>query len=115
MQPFTDENRKDLEERIVEMMLAGLDKDEISEEDLPDISDYVLSKIDYVQNHEQLMNFLRELSSKWKVFSPILVIESGEAREKKENAVGQEVLNLAKSGKIEEALNLAKTVTGGTN
>lgn len=57
------------------------------------------------------MQFLRDLSSKWSIFTKLLVLESGEVKEKTEDKVAEDVLKMAKEGKIDEAIGLAKTMT----
>lgn len=111
---FTEERKKNLENNLVETMLAGLDREEITQEDLPVIATFILDRIDTITSQDDLMQFLRDIAAQWQIFSRILVLESGELKEQKEGQVAQGVLSLAKVGKIEEAISLAKTMTNTT-
>jgi len=107
----TDEHRTEIERKILKAIINALENNQVTEEDLPNIADFVLARIDDCKNHDQLIKFLDELSQKWPFFEGLEQIERGEVTEAKEDQVEQEVLNLAKSGKVTEAINLAKTVT----
>lgn len=110
----TEEHKKVLEQRIVEAMMTGLDQDVITSDELPDIADFVLDKIDQLKTQDELMQFLRELSGKWHIFSQILVIESGEVKEHIEHKVASNVLDLVRAGKVDDAISLAKSATAAT-
>ena len=103
-----DENVKKLiEQHVVERMISALDRDEIKDTDVPDIADFVLKGVDSITSEEEKMAFLRELASKWRIFTGLLVTQSGEVREKVEDEVAGGVLALAQHGKIEEVLNIS--------
>ena len=105
------EHKTEIEKKILKEIINALENDKVTEAELPDIADFVITHIDAAQNHEQMIKFLDELSQKWPFFEGLEQIERGEVTEAKEDQVEQEVLNLAKSGKVTEAINLAKTVT----
>lgn len=111
MNGFTQEHKKEVEWKLIDAITEGLKTGVIKESDLPTIASYILDSIKNVTNHEQLLQFLRDLSAKWNIFSPVLVAESGEVREKKEDQTFEKVLTLAKENKVEEAIALAKTAT----
>ncbi|MDO8461161.1 MAG: hypothetical protein Q7S38_01820 [bacterium] len=107
----TQEHKNDLEKKIVESVILALENNTISKEEMPIIAEFVLGKIDVIKTHEELVLFVNELALKWPIFSNIDQIEKGEVQEKKESETAESVLNLAKSGQIEDAVNLAKTMT----
>lgn len=106
---LTAEHKKEAERRLVEIIIKALEQGDLKADEFPVVSSFILDKIKEANNHDSLMQFLRELSGKWRIFTPALVLESGEIKEGQKNEVAQNVLNLARSGKIDEALNLAKT------
>lgn len=110
---FTESHKKEIEKQIVEAIITSLDKDNLKTTELPNIANFVLERIDNIKTHNELILFLGELARIWPVFVNLTAIEKGEVKEIKEDEVAQSVLTLAKSGKIDEAINLAKTMTGG--
>jgi len=108
---MSDQGKEDVQRKILEQIVLSLEKEDLKTEDVPVISRFVLEKIDQIANEEQLTFFLNELSQKWPVFEGLLVIEKGKEKEKNDQIVASQVLELAKDGKIEEALSLAKNAT----
>lgn len=107
---FDEAHKRKVEQYIVDVIATALDKNELKEDELPKIGNFVLSKIDNIKTHKQLLEFLNELSQNWKIFSNIEEIEKGEEKEFKEETVEKGIIEMAKKGKIDEALKLAKTV-----
>lgn len=107
----SEDHKREIEGKIVEDIVLGLENSKLTQMDLPIIADFVLRKIDTVSDHEQMVAFLTELSDKWTIFENIKKIEIGEVKDKTEDKVAENVLNLAKSGQIENAISLAKTMT----
>lgn len=108
---LSQERRDDVEKQIAELVIKGLREGTIQDQDLSPIGKFVLEKIDTLQTEELMVVFLTELSQKWSLFSNILTIEKGKVTDQTENQVAQDVLGLAKEGKIDEAVDLAKTAT----
>lgn len=113
--PLLEQHRKELEHRIVDTMITALEKNEVSEDELTDIAGFVLERIDTLGNEDQAAEFLTELSAKWGFFKPILVLELGKVKSEVEKKIARDVLSLANSGNIEEAIRLAKTMTEQIN
>src|SRR3989344_6534746 len=88
----SDEHKKEIEAKIVEDIVFGLESNKISETDLPRIADFVLGKIDNIQNHEELVSFLNELSEKWPVFDNLEEVERGEVKDSEEGQAEKDVL-----------------------
>lgn len=106
------QGRRDaIEKAIVELVINGLKEGSLPEDDLSPIANFVLEKIDTLQTEEQMVAFLAELAQKWPIFSNIHILEKGKVIEKTENQAAQNVLELAKEGKIDQAVDLAKSVT----
>lgn len=110
---FSPDHKKEIETNIVQAIITALEGNGLSKDELPKIADFVLERIDSVKNHDGMVAFLDELSSTWPIFINIASIEKGEVKEKVEDEVTEGVLTLAKSGKIDEAIDLAKTMTEG--
>lgn len=108
---FSEEHKNKIEKMVVEEMISSLEKNELKEEELSAIAEFILGKIDNIKTQEELIVFLGELSSKWLIFKNIEELEKGEVKEQQEKIVAKDVLQLAKDGKIEDAIDLAKTVT----
>lgn len=107
-----DEARKNVVgERLARKVARALEDGTVTLEQLPEISSYILDNIDTITNHGQLMTFLTELSQKWPVFSNVLTMEQGEVQEKKEDQKIEQVENLIKENKIDEALKVAESAT----
>jgi hypothetical protein len=108
---ITAERRKELERKLVETIIQALENDILTADDVPTVSSYILDNMPGVKTQDQLLQFLRDLSAKWAIFSNLLVIESGEVQLAAEQAVAQNVMELTKSGNIEQALSMAKAAT----
>lgn len=108
---MNDEVKKLIEQHVVERMISALDRDEINDTEVPHIADFVLKHIDAITTEDEKMAFLRDLANKWRIFTGLLVTQSGEVKERVEDEVAGGVLTLAQSGKIEQAIKLAQTMT----
>lgn len=111
MDAFTQEHKKEVERMLVETIIAALQQGTLSDTEVPTLSAFILERVEAITTHEEMVVFLRELSGKWPIFTPLLVLESGEAKEKMEESVVSSVLKLAKENKVEEAIDLAKSAT----
>lgn len=108
---LTDEHKKEIERSVMECIISALDQKLISSDDLPELSNYILPKIEPIRTQEEMLVFLNELVAKWKFFTPVLSAEKGEINSQTEGEAVDKVTELAKSGQIDEAVNLAKSVT----
>lgn len=106
-----NEKVTNIQSAIVEKIAQALEGEKITEDELPTIATFVLNNTKSLTTEEQLLAFLDELAKKWPFFEPIEELEKGRAREAGEDKVVADVLKLAKSGQINEAVDLAKTVT----
>ncbi len=78
---FTQEKKKKVEKMIVDSMIDAVGAGFVQEDALPNISEFVLSRMDTIKNEEELVAFLIELSQKWSFFLPIERFIEGEAKE----------------------------------
>lgn len=108
---FSAEHKELIERQTLEAIATALEKNEMTEADIPPISKFVLEQIDKIQDIDQLIIFLQELSNKWPIFRGLFEVEKGKVREESEKIVAIEVSNLAQTGHLEEAINMAKSVT----
>lgn len=110
MDPLADAKKK-LEEDIVEDMIAALEKEKITEDEMAKISGFVLDSIDASKSKQDLEKFLEELANKWVLFKPLLILEKAKLQEKVEDEVAEGVLVLLEHGKMDHAIKLAQSVT----
>lgn len=108
---LTPQQRKAIERRIVERIIFCLENGGLKDTDVPAVSDFALAEIKKVVKHQDLINFLAKLSSKWPIFDQLVAIEKGKLDENVEDEVFEGVLLLSKNGKLDEAIKLAKSVT----
>lgn len=104
------DHRNDIIKRLTRDLLDAMEKNQVTEADLPQIADFILEKVDKAQNHELLIKLIDELSQKWSFFEKVEQLERGEVKEHTEDKAEKDVLMLVKSGRTEEAINLAKSV-----
>lgn len=110
-QALTEEHKKDVERKIMEIIISGLEKGEILEPEYKEIAEFILSRIDPINTHHDLVVFLRELTEKWKAFSFVLTLEDGKIKTLEENKAVEEAQQQLKEGNIDEALETAKEAT----
>ncbi|MGH7203906.1 MAG: hypothetical protein ACREHC_05675 [Candidatus Levyibacteriota bacterium] len=110
-----EEKKKKLEESIVEIMIQAVENKTINEDDMADISSYVLETIDAISDKESFKAYIHDLASQWVIFKPIEIMEEAELKEKIEDEVAQGVLVLLEHGKIDNAIKLAQSVTHAQN
>lgn len=109
MDPEVSEDRlSEIAGLILDRLLTEWEEGAISEMDASDIANFVLDELDFVYAEEDLMFFLQDLVSRWKFFGNILSIEQGKQSEQKTAEVAKDALQLAREGKIDDALSLAK-------
>ncbi|HSX09301.1 MAG TPA: hypothetical protein VLF93_04055 [Candidatus Saccharimonadales bacterium] len=106
-----EEEKKKLEEAIVENMITALEGEKITEDEMSTISGFVLDGVDAAKSKQDLEKFLEELAGKWELFKPLLILQKAELQEKVEDEVAQGVLLLLEHGKLDHAIKLAQSVT----
>ncbi|MCL4386847.1 hypothetical protein M1307_00435 [Patescibacteria group bacterium] len=107
---YNKERKEEIENKILDILIEGLETGAFTTQQASEIANFVLVKIEVVNDQASLVNFLYDLSSKWSSFVNIYEIEDGKIeRDLEQNAV-KEALDLVKKGEIDQALNLAKSV-----
>jgi signal recognition particle GTPase len=106
-----EELKLEIQRQIVEAVVQHLEKNLISPDTSTEIATFVLDTLSNVSTQFELESFLTELTSRWNMFESILKSEEGKSRLKVEQEQIDGVLLLAKHGKIDEALQLAKSAT----
>lgn len=94
--------------RLAETVADALEQDMVTTEEIDALSPFVLENIDKINTHDELIKFLRELSSKSPIFSYLLVTESGEVKQKEDEKVAGKAEDLLKTGQVDAALNIVK-------
>ncbi len=108
---FTATDKEDIERQTLEIIAKALENDELTEAELPEISKYILGRIDKIENSDQLVTFLKDLSEIWPIFKSILDIEKGKVRSSMEKKAISDISTLTHNGNIEEAITMAKSAT----
>lgn len=101
--------KRQIEVQVVDTIVQSLEEGKLSEDDLRSISDYILPRVKKIQNHDQIIGFLAELSVRWPVFSPIASQEEGKLKRHIETHVAKNVLQLIHKDQLEQAINLARS------
>lgn len=97
--------------RLTKILLDALENGEVSEEESPEISSYILDNINKAKDNAALFDFLTTISKKWPIFSKALATEQSEILDnKKEEAIGQ-ASNLIQENKIDEAIKVVENAT----
>lgn len=110
------QNYKDqLQGKIVDTMIHAVETEQITEDTMSEIAAYVLDHMDTVIDKNTAVPFLQDLASHWNIFTMLFHLEQGEIQEQKEDEVTQDVLALLENGKIDNAIELAKSVTHSSN
>lgn len=107
MQDFY-EKKKSLEKQIVETMINAAENKIITDEQLSVISTVILAKLDGIIDNVTYEEFLEEITNRWDMFKPLLVLEKSVEKEKIEEEAIKQALQLVQQGNIEEAINTAK-------
>lgn len=102
MQHFED-YKKEIERKLVESIIAALEQYHMPAEELSLASSFILEKMPPITGQEDLLAFLRELSSRWKIFTHLLVLESGEIKEKTANVTA---MFIVKEANVDSPLTL---------
>lgn len=112
---LTDDRKRGIERKIVGVLIKGLYENVVTLADLPQMSGYLFENMIRVTNQEQLMAFLKDISSRWEIFTSVfdeenIPLENMPQDEK--NKTVQDIANLARDGEIDEAIDMAKKTTG---
>ena len=108
---LTEERKKEIKMKLMEAIIASLENSRLSVNELSSVASFILDRIDKVADQDQLRFFLSELSAKWPIFTDLLVTEISGPQEVKEDKLAEDMTTLIKTGEIDEAVDLAKTVT----
>lgn len=87
IQEFTQEEKKEIESKLVTQILSSLEQNKISLQDMKEIANFILDRIEVVKDKTQLIIFLEGLQNKWNVFKNIYLVYKNMMLEEKEKAV----------------------------
>lgn len=105
--PFL-QKKYQIERKIVEVLLQKVEEESLTVEQTKEIIDYCTEAITKATSRDTLLSFLDEISNKWAMFQEIRQVEQGLTKELDKNIVSDTIMDLVKSGHIEEAADLAK-------
>lgn len=104
----TQTKRKELEERMVQIILAEIEKNTLTIDQAKEITTFWLSKSSTLSTEEELMSFVNDSADKWPIFSQMALAQQTEPLKEKEVKIADDVVSLVRDGRIEEAVSLAK-------
>jgi len=110
MDPLAREKR-DLDKKIINAALSEMEAGKVSEEELSNLAGFVIDYLHPAKNQIEIGNLLTRATSKWPFLEGIILAEQSELKNAVEDEVFDGVLTLAKHGKVEEAIKLAKSAT----
>lgn len=105
-----NQHKTEVKTRLVEAIATALEQKQLTEQQLPDIADFILVNMDKAQNHQQIVAITLHLASCWPIFHNIAMIEQGEEKRFVEEATANQMIDLIKNGRTTEAINLSKSV-----
>lgn len=108
---ITKEKKEAIEKQIVDTCIGGLENKSLTEDQMGDISFFVLERIDLVKTQEELVEFLKKLSERWQSFKGMYEIERGQMDVAEEKQKIENVERFIKNGDIDAALSAARTAT----
>jgi len=97
--PFTEEDKNNMYNLLVDTLLAGLETGSASHEDAQESSGFILDNLEKITNHQELLSFLETISDRWPVYHDVLL------KVKEEHQTNQD------QQKIEEAREQIQNVT----
>jgi vesicle coat complex subunit len=119
MDPITAAYKNKITERVARRLSSAVKSGEVTLDELPKVSSYILDNIDKAINNSELLTFLEELTKKYSFFSQLLTSEKVEVVEQNKQEALKEVGSLIDQNKIDEALKVATDAssqkTGGAN
>lgn len=108
------QHKEQIEKQIVDTGIDRYGDGTISKEELGLIADFAVVGMNMIKTQGDLSNFLTSLVSRWPIFQNIATIEEAHVKEAADSQVYSGALALAKDGKIENAIRLAKTATANS-
>lgn len=107
-----DQQKEQVQGKILQEISDDLKKGELSSDETTKIAGFVQEKIKLVNDRNELLAFLKELSDKWPIFNNIYQVEKGEEEQKKDVQAAEKAKELIKEGKLDEAISVAKNAIG---
>lgn len=104
----SEDRKEELRKQILERLLSEWESGKINQDESANIANYVLDSMPFVFTEQDLLDFLNELISKWAFFGNLLTIEKGKRKEKVSGEMAEGAATLARHGKLDDALKLAK-------
>lgn len=106
----TNEQKEILYTKLLMVMISSLENGTLSSDNLPVMAGYLLDGLNSVDTKEQLAQFLIKLATDWPIFHTLCTIEVGGLNQHQEAQEAQKVLELTRSGKVDEALSLIQRI-----
>ncbi len=96
MNQYNQEIKTDLEKVLAERILLALDNKQIKLEEMKEMANYVLDKVENIKDYDQMLLFLTMLKEKWVIFKDVHGIFNAKNKQEGEQAVINKLENYLK-------------------
>lgn len=103
--------RERIGESLARRLADAIGQEIVSLEEAAEISNTILTRIDTLKNHHDLISFIEELAQKWPLFGPLLVTEQAQKIEESEETAVNQISDLLKENRLDEAIDTASQAT----
>lgn len=83
--PFSENDKNEMYNLLVDTLLAGLEAGTAAHEEAQESSGFILENLEKVTNHNELILFLEEVSSRWPVYHDVLLKVRAQQHERQDN------------------------------
>ncbi len=104
----TDLYRDKIGDRLTRRLAQAYKDEEISRDELSEISTYILENIDKATDNSGILQFLENISAQWPFLSDMVAGEKEEISSQDQNEKVSQIDTLISENKIDEALKVAK-------
>ena len=77
----TEERKEQIERKILDVIIDGLEKNLLKESELPIIAEFVLKKMDVITSEPELLLFFSVMEKKWQIFHDVENFEPVQTKE----------------------------------
>lgn len=97
--------------KILLTLQRGLECGEIEAYEASEIASFIVGKIEQIEEEAKILDFYKSLSEQWPFLEVLIQEDVNKRTEKAEDEAVEGAIALLQHGKIEDALNIAKTAT----
>lgn len=90
-QSITEIERKKIYDDLAELMISSIERSDLPLKEIKKSAQYILETLDTIKTEEELLEFLRALGGKWKMYAIELVRYEGQKHAQKDLQKVQEI------------------------